>query len=131
MRRPSPDTEDTYVYVIAKCLDDGFTAPCKVGISATPQKRIRQFQTAVPFRICLYATVGPLPRENAAAIERSIQKIHHRDRLHGEWFSLAPAIALQLIQLSLSAAFVALGGADPSLVPDVVQANTWSVESSA
>jgi hypothetical protein len=116
--------QDTYVYVICRRLDDSLSAPCKIGIARQPDKRLRLFQTACPFPITLFATIGPMPRWAGRYVETSLRNVQSKDRLHGEWFSLEPLAAMQMIQLSIATAFHVKAGADFHRALDVVDGHT-------
>ncbi|MGX7706288.1 GIY-YIG nuclease family protein [Methylobacterium sp. Gmos1] len=76
-----------YLYVIA----DGAGAH-KVGLSTSPQKRLRQLQTASPKRLSLVRT-SEEPEADAGAIEAYAHWLLREAQEDGEWFSVTEEAA--------------------------------------
>lgn len=89
-----------FVYIIGHFDSD---RPCKVGISANPEARKAQLQTANPKPLALLWTIACETKEEAAAKERSIHLQFAERRLSGEW---------------LDASAEEIMGADWSALPD-------------
>jgi hypothetical protein len=60
----------------------GETGPVKIGISATPEKRLAQLQPHSPLPLELVCAVAGGPGQ-----ELILHNMFAADRLHGEWFS--------------------------------------------
>lgn len=72
--------EVSYIYIIS----DGKNL--KVGLSVSPEKRIKQLQTGSKERLTL-VKVYKLPKKEVAKLERAChKKIMTRYPKHGEWF---------------------------------------------
>jgi hypothetical protein len=84
----------THVYIMAKCLDDGFESPVKVGIAKHPHGRARDLNTASPFKIAVVQSFACPQRDIALKLEEGFHKVMKPHRLHGEWFDLSPAKAV-------------------------------------
>jgi Meiotically up-regulated gene 113 len=94
MRSTELGDKSTFVYVIATQLGDDPIQPCKIGFASNPKKRLAGLQTASPYRLSLYATVGPLSRKEALIVEERFHKARSRYRMAGEWFEIEPDLAL-------------------------------------
>lgn len=85
-----------FLYVIG-AIDQG---PVKLGISAHPERRLKQLQTGHSHRLQVYHT-EPVPPERA----RLYEQLLHRDigyrRTHGEWFDLTVEQAVAQVQFTL------------------------------
>lgn len=85
------------LYVIATMgagPNDRPRAPCKIGISADGEKRLKSIQTGNPQRLCLF---GEIPFGSAAMAEVAERMVHEgfqEQRLSGEWFDVCPGEAL-------------------------------------
>jgi len=78
--------EAVFLYVMQ--MECGTIRPIKVGISALPERRLLNIQTASPFPIKLMLTVDCESRETAKEIEGYIHAFFHEFRLNGEWFDV-------------------------------------------
>lgn len=96
-----------YVYVITRLLNDGFAAPCKIGISADPDRRVASIATSSPFPIGLYARFGPFERGMARDIERCIHSTTAGRRLSGEWFDAEPIVTAQRLAVAIGMGMMA------------------------
>ena len=57
----------------------------KIGISQTPKQRLKELQTANPFKLYI---INTLQVNNARELERKFHKIYDGFRMKGEWFKL-------------------------------------------
>lgn len=89
--------QDIYVYVFGIRKKNRVSGPVKVGISATPSKRLASMQTGCPDELVLVTTFRFHCRENAKSIEAIFHKLHDKDRRKGEWFNLIPSDAIQYL----------------------------------
>lgn len=94
------------IYIIAV----NGSGPVKVGISSTPNERLRQLQTANPERLEIYKKLPVPSRYFAKEFEKTFHKNHRGRRLLGEWFSLHPAEAYKSLSDSLRDFFASLYG---------------------
>jgi hypothetical protein len=79
--------------------------------------RLRELQTACPYKISLVHEFEFPERWMAAHIERCFHDVQKKDRLHGEWFKINPIIALQLLSLCIETALIVkLEGRDPAFI---------------
>lgn len=101
--------EQHFVYLIATCLQDGLSAPVKIGISADPSKRLQQLQSASPYSLEI-AHLFHLPgKDSALAVERALLGFKSMHRMRGEWLDLDPKVAAQLVAMTIGAIFAAGG----------------------
>lgn len=77
--------EPTFVYVIS----DGAGA-CKVGVSRSPERRLRQLQSAASRRLHIARSV---PTVSAIAVEAYTHWLLREARLAGEWFRVTEEAA--------------------------------------
>lgn len=66
----------------------------KVGISSDPDARLRNLQTAYPYKLCVAMQLSLASREIARAIETRIHHLLRDVRHEGEWFEVDGAYAL-------------------------------------
>jgi T5orf172 domain len=114
-----------WLYVICRLNDDANSEPSKIGIANNPRARIATFQTAAPFRLSLFGAVL-MPRHNASICERLIHEHMQADRLHGEWFSVHPGLALHF-----AVRVVALAMAEANGVGSETLARAWQGQATA
>lgn len=107
------------VYVIAHDLDDGWAAPCKIGVSASWPKRLKSLQSGNPKPIGLYAFVDIGDRACALNAEWFLHSRLSDKRLTGEWFDVEPAHAACLAQFFV-AAMVHIGATESGIDADAV-----------
>jgi hypothetical protein len=90
------------LYLIVHLGDDGsYLAPVKIGITRKLPSRVRTIQTASPRRVAL-AFAFSLPSKSLAHFfEREFHKLFAGKRLNGEWFDIAPLMALTAMTHSL------------------------------
>lgn len=87
-----------YLYVIA--AQDALRGPVKLGISADPEARLRDLQTASPLLLVIHH------REPVEArFVKQMEKLLHRDMAHrrqrGEWFNIAVAEAISHVRFTI------------------------------
>jgi len=90
------------VYVIAPI--DGW--PCKIGISASPHKRVSALQTASWKQLRVYWSAHLPSAAEARALEAKAHAVLTERNLwlHGEWFDLRPDKAIELLQFEAAIA---------------------------
>lgn len=71
----------SYIYIIS----DG--THVKIGISKSPEKRLKQLQTGHPMKLSLHK-VREVPSERVKKLEAIIHKTCNYRRLKGEWFNM-------------------------------------------
>lgn len=76
---------DAYVYIISTRKDG---APCKVGISSSPEARLSGLQTGSPEPLKLIDYYYFDTRQEAMRVERKFHDAHASQRAIGEWFNL-------------------------------------------
>lgn len=94
---------DHYVYVLCRVDGNTRTGPVKVGMASDPDKRLRNLQTASPFKIEQVFCFGCPNKDIARELERSFHEVQSEHRLHGEWFDLEPIVAVHLVCLAYRA----------------------------
>jgi predicted GIY-YIG superfamily endonuclease len=82
------------VYVI-QAGDDG---PCKIGVSANPERRLAQLQTGNSARLVLVALYLCQTWLIAKTLEASVHVALAPFRLMGEWFRVTPETACREIE---------------------------------
>jgi predicted GIY-YIG superfamily endonuclease len=85
-----------YIYVISCASSD--EAPCKIGISDNPEKRVKQLQTGHPKKLKIKYTKE---LDNARLYEKRLHKDMSYLRSHGEWFNLSVSEAIEQINFTL------------------------------
>ncbi len=75
-----------FIYIIS----DGDSV--KIGISKTPEKRLKQLQTGHPKKLTL-CNVREVPETRALKLERIIHRSCGHRRLKGEWFNMPLPLA--------------------------------------
>lgn len=98
------------VYVICLRTAVGLAAPIKLGISNSPEKRLRALQTACPYPLALAAAFICPSDGMAADVERQFHRRHGDRRTSGEWFEIDPAYAVQFANFLITAGLVLAGG---------------------
>jgi hypothetical protein len=111
-----------YVYVIAMRRDDGWLPPVKVGITSTPKQRLSSLQSGSPVPLTIFHLFRLRDREVSRRIERAILEIKASARLHGEWLSLQPHYAAEVIALYIGTHFMAAGLTFAEAQPLMVEA---------
>lgn len=91
---------DSYVYVIATVRGGRAVAPIKVGMSDDPKKRRRQLQTGYPYPLMLVHAFATPDRKTAVSLESGFRRMKEDRHLLGDWFDIAPAVALQVLCLA-------------------------------
>ena len=82
VKRAVPSNGETYIYLIT---DD---ASLKIGISSTPDKRLKDLQVSNPKTLTLLSKTMFATRGKAKLSEKILHKKCKRFNLSGEWFSL-------------------------------------------
>lgn len=90
------------LYIIATEKNGKPSAPIKVGMSNNAEGRLRQLQTASPYKLILLHRFELPDREIAQSLESCFHGTQKEHRLSGEWFSLQPAYALELMCLHIA-----------------------------
>jgi len=88
-----------YLYLICAIKGEEVSAPCKVGISQNPAKRLKGLQTAYPYKLIIYELWDFSNRSEVLAGEELAHASLAEHRLSGEWFSIEPKEALFKITL--------------------------------
>jgi Meiotically up-regulated gene 113 len=88
------DASDCYIYAISS---EG--GPRKIGISAHPEIRAKQLQTAYPQRVTVQRTWH---HTNARAVEAEVHRLLAPWRIRGEWFDVSQIRATAAIQRAIS-----------------------------
>ncbi len=101
----------TKVYVVARVVDSVLVGPVKAGRSLTPETRVRQLQTGCPDQLAIAHIFTVPSREWAARMETVFAVRHATKRLQGEWYDLAPVMAIASMGLILFYAIIE--GRDP------------------
>jgi hypothetical protein len=83
-----------FLYVIAPKAG---IAPCKIGISKDPDRRVKQLQTGFPERLMVHYR-EPVPPDRARFYERQLLREMNHLRTHGEWLDLSVETAIQIMQ---------------------------------
>jgi hypothetical protein len=86
--------QDKFLYVIGAV---GGAAPCKIGISNDPDRRVKQLQTGFPERLVVHYR-EPVPADRARYYERQLLREMSYKRTHGEWLDLSVETAIQMMQ---------------------------------
>jgi hypothetical protein len=118
MSNPAP--KPCYVYLICSEIDSGLRGPCKVGISDSPEKRLKQVQTGSPTRLVIAFAFRVWNRRFAQIVEASFHAAHEENRLVGEWFDLSAKDTLRgLVEVfKLGIEWVLDGSSDPEMTFD-------------
>jgi hypothetical protein len=89
--------ETCHVYIIAHMKGRVPCAPVKIGISASPERRVANLQTANPKPLVLLCTFATPVRDIAKVIESGFHEVMADKRLAGEWFDIPPMLAVELM----------------------------------
>jgi len=82
-RERGPNASYGVVYFVGPA-----SGPIKIGFTRDFSSRMAKLQSMCPFPLVVWAAI-----EGTTLCEADLHKAHAEDRLHGEWFSLTPAIA--------------------------------------
>jgi hypothetical protein len=88
--------EPGFVYVVKG--RDGQHGLCKIGVTGNPDLRLYQLQRTTDFPI-KFAWLGA-PQSQARAIEAEAHTALEEYRRHGEWFEVAPEVAIGAISVA-------------------------------
>lgn len=116
----------TFVYLIAQVDGDGFKAPIKIGVAASPLARARDLNTACPFRIDVMETFAMSCRATALKAERLFHKNLKNYRMNGEWFDVCPYAAFRILLNGLKSDVVEFGKITEDQAEDVLAMITAS-----
>lgn len=94
------DREDTPYYLYAMAMPVG--GPIKIGYSADPDRRVRDFQRQGYESIFLFAK-WPVGKMMGLAAERYAQWLLRDHHYRGEWFNVTREHAAEVIQIAGSA----------------------------
>jgi len=75
-----------FVYFI-RCKVEMFCNPIKIGVSASPEKRLKALQTSNPFKLALLDCIRFPNEKQARAVEQKLHEIFQMRGMNGEWFS--------------------------------------------
>jgi hypothetical protein len=89
-RAPSGEVQGSFVYVVR-----GDHNLVKIGVSSNPSARLAQLRTGSPFPIS-FAFIAATPGDGFD-IERAAHQMLARQRLNGEWFDVAPEMAIAAV----------------------------------
>lgn len=87
-----------YLYVIA--AEAHPHGPCKLGVSADPDQRLRRLQTGHPDRLRVYHR-EPVDADKVKTLEKLLHRDLHHTRQRGEWFALPVADAVLHVQFTV------------------------------
>jgi alanine racemase len=91
---------DHFVYVIA--VDGaGERGPVKIGTSQNPEKRLRELQTASPYRLILMHQFAFPSRDIARTVEKSFHQVLARYNSVGEWVSMPASDAVYFLHIAV------------------------------
>jgi len=96
--------KESFVYVVTVTKAGRPVAPCKIGLSDNPSRRVAQVALMSPLPIKLIHSYRMPNRESARRVEHSFHEVMKEHRLHGEWFKLSPERALASVNLAIIAA---------------------------
>jgi hypothetical protein len=85
-----------FIYVISATID----GPCKLGISAAPDKRVRQLQTGHAHPLTVHYR-QPLAAERVAYYEKLLHRDNAEKRMTGEWFRMSVSDAIAYVQFTV------------------------------
>lgn len=88
----------SYLYCIAAAQHD--RGPCKIGLSANPDRRVRQLQTGHPEALDVRYR-EPVPSERVRHYEQALHHDLSYLRRAGEWFDIDVATAIKQIQFTI------------------------------
>jgi Meiotically up-regulated gene 113 len=88
---PSEPMTGGFIYVIR-----GDHNLIKVGITTNPRARLSSLRTASAFPID-YSYLAAITGNSGAEIEHSVHQLLEQHRCHGEWFDVAPEMAVAAI----------------------------------
>lgn len=92
-RRMLKTAPQCFVYVMGRA-DLSNVGPVKIGISDSPDVRLRQINTASPFRVVIRHKFNMPRRDIALSLESNFHRIQSSKRLNGEWFDIPPVSAI-------------------------------------
>lgn len=78
------------------------TYAVKIGVSKSPEKRLKVMQTGNPRKLKVAAQLGPFSKAEAYRLERQMHQNFSRWRLVGEWFH--DAILRNMHRIAMTAA---------------------------
>lgn len=104
-----------HVYIIAHLDGRSPCGPVKVGISASPERRLAAIQTANPKHLVLLCTFATPNREMAKILESAFHEVMAANRLAGEWFDIPPMRSVKLMCDNFRGAFKHFLGSDPEV----------------
>ena len=84
---------DHLLYVIT--ADGRPEYPVKIGITTDVEKRLRQLQTASPFKLYPVFISEKLTRSEAFAFESRMHREFEPRKMSGEWFNVHPEDAVE------------------------------------
>lgn len=95
------DREDHAVYIMGHLIGGVVSGLTKVGISKSPESRLKQIQAVEPGVIVLVAQFWCWKRSHALMLERSFHKACVNFRVRGEWFDVEPFHAVGIMSENL------------------------------
>ncbi|MCK0138914.1 GIY-YIG nuclease family protein [Aliiroseovarius sp. F47248L] len=83
--------------------------PIKIGFSMDVRRRTSALQTGNPNRLALMGIIKSRSQEDDRAIERSLHQQFEAQRMLNEWFSLYPAVVIDVLKSHSANGFVTVG----------------------
>lgn len=82
--------EQNYIYVYFVTTENKGNTPIKIGVSATPESRLKELQTGNPFKLKIIKKVPCLTKGAAFALESSLHEMTKatNKKMIGEWFKI-------------------------------------------
>lgn len=99
-------SKDCYVYVVGTIRNGLMDRPVKVGITNSPNSRLKAIQTGSPDEVAFVWVFAMPNKQIARHIETCFHETQVKHRLRGEWFAIDPLIAVQLMCLNIRASLM-------------------------
>jgi len=100
-----------FLYVVAtRARSGGATGPIKVGVTSNLRARLRTLQTGSPRQIAYFAIWDFRDCGSAAeSLEGAFHALQGEHRLQGEWYGMAPARGVRILDLYFEQSLVLSG----------------------
>lgn len=90
--------KQNFLYVISARPDTG---PCKIGVTLSPEKRVKQLQTGHAEKLQIIHTEPIGDSDRAKAFEKLVHRQIAHYRCQGEWFSITAEQAIREITFAV------------------------------